>query len=102
MDTNTVEQLAGRLLRGELAVEDFARELISPPTADLDEAQIDLDRRRRCGYPEVVYGQGKSVATLTKIFRTLIESKSYVLATRVSPEQAAELAVCGHEGNTSE
>ena len=34
-------------------------EAAGPATADLAEAQIDLDRRRRCGYPEVVFGQGK-------------------------------------------
>ena len=93
MDTSTVEQLAGKLLRGELGVAEFMRHLAPGPTADLDEAQIDLDRRRRCGYPEVVFGQGKTVATLTKIFRTLLDSNSDVLATRVSPEHAAELVL---------
>ncbi|HEX4129832.1 MAG TPA: nickel pincer cofactor biosynthesis protein LarB [Pirellulales bacterium] len=61
-------------------------------TADLGEAQIDLDRHRRCGYPEVVFGEGKTVAALEKIFRTLLEHCGEGLATRISPEKAEALA----------
>jgi NCAIR mutase (PurE)-related protein len=57
-------------------------------TADLAEAQLDLDRQQRCGYPEVVYAAGKTVETLEKIFRRLIAERVDVFSTRVSPEQA--------------
>ena len=92
VNTRQLEQLAQRLLDGTLALDEFVRTLARPATADLDEAQIDLDRQRRCGYPEVVYGEGKSVATLEKIFRRLMAEKLDVLATRISAEQAAALA----------
>ena len=61
-------------------------------TADLGEVQLDLDRARRCGYPEAVYAEGKSVGTLAKIFRRLLEAGEPVLATRVKPDAAAALA----------
>ena len=92
MDRHEIEQLARQLLAGELAVGDFARRLAHPGIADLGEAQLDLDRARRCGFPEVVFAPGKTTAALERIFRTLIEKGVDVLATRVSPEQAAELA----------
>lgn len=60
-------------------------------TADVGEAQVDLDRARRCGFPEVVYAPGKSLVALEKIFNCLLAAGVEVLATRVSPEQAAEL-----------
>jgi NCAIR mutase (PurE)-related protein len=60
-------------------------------TADLGEVQLDLDRGRRCGYPEAVYAEGKSVATLSKVFLRLLEAGQRVLATRVSAEAAAVL-----------
>lgn len=91
MNRESAEQLVDLLLRGEVGREEFLREVTQPATADLQEAQIDLDRRRRCGYPEVVYGQGKSVATLEKIFRTLVAGNVDVLATRISTEQASAL-----------
>jgi NCAIR mutase (PurE)-related protein len=52
-------------------------------------AMIDLDRWRRCGYPEVVYGPGKSAAEVVEIFGVLRRHGQACLATRVSPEQAA-------------
>jgi NCAIR mutase (PurE)-related protein len=63
----------------------------SERTADLKEAQLDLDRQRRCGYPEVVYAAGKTVDTLAKIFQRLIAERVDVFSTRVSPEQAEQL-----------
>jgi NCAIR mutase (PurE)-related protein len=54
-------------------------------------AQVDLDRQRRCGFPEVVYSQGKTVEAIAKIFRAQLRHGTDVLATRMSAEQAAEL-----------
>lgn len=52
---------------------------------------LDLDRARRCGFPEVVYGEGKTVPTLTDIFKHLLKDRISVLATRVSVEKAHQL-----------
>lgn len=91
MNHHEIEQLAARLLAGDLTIRDLARRLAPEGIADVGEAQLDLDRRRRCGFPEVVYAEGKTVAAMEKIFYALIEHGVDVLATRVSPEQAAEL-----------
>jgi NCAIR mutase (PurE)-related protein len=92
MNPRQLEQLARRLLDGTLVLDEFLVEMTRPATADLAEAQIDLDRRRRCGYPEVVFAEGKSAATLIKIFHRLVAEGQDVLATRVGAEQAAQLA----------
>jgi NCAIR mutase (PurE)-related protein len=52
---------------------------------------LDMERARRCGFPEVVYGEGKSVETLLDIFRQLLADGVSVLTTRVSPEKAEQL-----------
>ena len=92
MDFHEIEQLARRLLEGGLTAGEFARHLAPLAIADVGDAQVDLDRPRRCGFPEVVFAQGKTVAAIEKIFQALIAHRVDVLATRVSPEQAAELA----------
>ena len=46
-------------------------------------ADIDLDRRRRCGFPEVIYGEGKQIESILEIVRRLLEADQYVLATRI-------------------
>lgn len=70
-------------------------------TADLGEVQLDLDRARRCGYPEAVYAEGKSVSTLAKIFRRLLEAGEPVLATRVRPDVAAALLSEFHQARSN-
>jgi len=92
MNTHEIHQLALRLLAGELTAAEFADRLAHPAIANLGEAQVDLDRGRRCGFPEVVFAEGKTVPAMAKIFQALLESGMDVLATRMSPEQAAALA----------
>jgi len=79
------------LLDGQLSVEQFVGQLLESRSANLGEATLDLDRGRRCGFPEVVYGEGKDVAMLEKIFQHLLQEEINVLATRVSLEKAEEL-----------
>lgn len=86
-----IHDLAGRLLGGELSVDEFTRQLAQRPIADVGVAQLDLDRARRCGFPEVVFGQGKSVEALERIFTALLAAGIDVLATRITGEYAAEL-----------
>jgi len=92
MDTHEIERLARLLLGGEMTAAEFAERIAAQGIADLGEAQLDLDRARRCGFPEVVFAQGKTVAAMEKIFHALMDHGVGVLATRVSAEQAAELA----------
>jgi hypothetical protein len=91
MNARQLEDMARRLLDGTLLPDEFMRQAVRGATADLAEVQLDLDRKRRCGFPEVVFGQGKTSATLAKIFERLLAEETDVLATRVAPEQAAEL-----------
>jgi NCAIR mutase (PurE)-related protein len=52
---------------------------------------IDLDRQRRCGFPEVIFGPGKTIEQLREIVRLLLEHSQPVLATRIDAAQAAGL-----------
>ena len=91
MQVEDLRVLAEQLLGGELSVDEFTDRLSQRPIADVGVAQIDLDRARRCGFPEVVFGQGKSVDALVKIFEGLLANGVSVLATRIVAEQAREL-----------
>ena len=56
--------------------------------ADLGFAKLDLDRLRRRGQPEVVYGAGKTAAQLVKIFRAMSAAGQNAFATRVCADHA--------------
>ena len=57
-------------------------------TADLGFARVDIDRARRTGDPEVVYGEGKTPEQVVEILTTLHarHPERAVLATRLSPQ----------------
>jgi NCAIR mutase (PurE)-related protein len=54
---------------------------------DLDDVQFDIERERRCGFPEVVYGEGKSKETILKIFQAIIQHDIDGFATRIDEEK---------------
>jgi len=89
MDREQLSAATEALLAGRLSIADFVGRL--SPIADVGEAQVDLDRQRRCGFPEVVYGPGKTISALEKIFHALLAADAEVLATRISAEQAIGL-----------
>lgn len=52
------------------------------------QALVDLDRARRCGYPEVVFGTGKTPEAIVSVFAAQRRAGQNSLATRITPEQA--------------
>jgi NCAIR mutase (PurE)-related protein len=72
---------------------------LRPAAAKLPTATVDLDRHRRCGFPEVVFGQGKSIDQLQAILATLVTSGEDAFATRIDAEQAAGLSAAFPQGN---
>jgi NCAIR mutase (PurE)-related protein len=91
MESNQIRELTEQLLGGKLPLEQFLAQLVKPRTADLGEVQLDLDRQRRCGFPEVIFGEGKSLLVLEKLIARMLEEGIDVLATRISPEVAVAL-----------
>jgi NCAIR mutase (PurE)-related protein len=55
-------------------------------------AQLDIDRERRQGLPEIVYGTGKTAGQIEAIVRVLLERNTGpILVTRVDAEAAQHL-----------
>ncbi len=100
MDNDTILQWARKIVSGEVTPQEFQRQwsgstigsspIPSSPIPSSD-ANVDLDRAERCGFPEVVFGQGKSVDSLHRIFHALLQANQPVLATRVNADVATEL-----------
>ncbi len=56
----------------------------NPLSVDLGFARVDTDRRRRTGFPEVIYCPGKTPAETAAIAVTLLEHEPVLLATRAT------------------
>jgi NCAIR mutase (PurE)-related protein len=59
---------------------------------DLGFARVDVDRRRRTGFPEVIFGQGKTPAQEAQIAHVILEHDPVLLATRISRQQFEAVA----------
>jgi pyridinium-3,5-biscarboxylic acid mononucleotide synthase len=58
-----------------------------------DFAKIDRTRQARTGFPEVIFGQGKTVTQIVKIMQHMRDEHPVVMATRILPEVQAELCI---------
>ncbi|GGG00012.1 nickel pincer cofactor biosynthesis protein LarB [Paenibacillus abyssi] len=58
---------------------------------DLGFCKLDVDREQRTGFPEVVFGSGKTVEQIVQITSRLIEHHGRALVTRISPEKAEQV-----------
>src|SRR5579884_3881343 len=92
MTVDEMRTMLEQVYAGQLGVETALRRLQEPPVADIGFAQVDLHRRQRCGFPEVIFCQGKTPAWVEGVVRQLVAAGQDCLATRVSDEQAAYLA----------
>lgn len=92
MQASDLKHLLEEVRAGRLDVSSAMERIPSAPVAELDYAAVDLHRRERCGYPEVIFCQGKTSEWVAGVARKLLEAGQDCLATRVSDEQAAFLA----------
>ena len=91
MNRDEVRRLLESVAAGRVPVESALADLSLPGVEDLGFAQVDHERESRCGFPEVVFGQGKTPAEIVAIGRAVLERSGRFLATRVEPAAAAAL-----------
>jgi NCAIR mutase (PurE)-related protein len=84
-------RLLERFRTGRVGREEVLRAFQVAPVADLGFAQIDTHRALRKGFPEVVFGSGKTPEQVLKIVGKLLEREQRVLVTRVSAQHARVL-----------
>jgi NCAIR mutase (PurE)-related protein len=83
---NALVELLEAVAGGLLSPEQAARRLAVEPHPHF--ARIDFDREARCGFPEVVFGQGKTPDECATIAAAIYERAGRVLVTRASAEHA--------------
>jgi hypothetical protein len=69
---------------------------------ELGFAKVDTDRRRRCGFPEVIYGSGKTPEEVAAIARVVLRKDPVLLASRATPEQFEAVAAAHPEARWHE
>jgi hypothetical protein len=74
-----------------MTVSDALGRLSAFPLAELTRARVDTQRELRCGFPEVVFGAGKTPEELLEIARAIVARHARLLVTRLDPAGSERL-----------
>ncbi|HNU07875.1 MAG TPA: nickel pincer cofactor biosynthesis protein LarB [Pyrinomonadaceae bacterium] len=86
MNRQAIEEILAQLEKGDFDRAAAAQRIKDLAYEDIGYARVDHARSDRQGFPEVVFGQGKSVAQILGIFERLAAQAPNVLVTRTTPE----------------
>lgn len=86
MNEQDLRELLESIRTGACSVDEAVARLRSMPFEDIGFAKIDHHRSIRCGFPEVIYCEGKSPSQVGEIFARCASAGGNVLATRASWE----------------
>jgi len=86
--TTEAIRLLEQFRAGKIGRDKVLQAFQAPPVADLGFAQVDTHRALRKGFPEVIFGSGKTPDQVVKIAAKLLEHEQRVLVTRITPEHA--------------
>lgn len=84
-------QLLKAFRSGDKTLEETTRSLQRSPVDDLLFAQVDTHRDLRNGFPEVIFGEGKTPAQILAIAERVLAASKRVLITRVDENAAGIL-----------
>jgi NCAIR mutase (PurE)-related protein len=82
MNLSELEKLLRAHRTGELATDEAARLIAELQYEDVGDARVDHARAERQGFPEVVFGAGKTRAQIVRIVEALVRRAPNVLVTR--------------------
>lgn len=84
-----LEDILKKVRDGELTVGQAKEELAT--YEDLGFAKVDHHRIKRQGFPEVIYGEGKTTEQINSIIDTMKKKENSILITRVSTDKAMKI-----------
>jgi hypothetical protein len=89
--TTEAIRLLERFRAGGATRDEVLRVFQAAPLEDLGFAQVDTHRALRKGFPEVIFGTGKTPEQVVQIAATLAERRQNILVTRATAEHARQL-----------
>lgn len=88
MDFRKLEGLLKRVRSGGTSIQEAMAQLKSLPFEDLGYARIDHHRSLRKGFPEVIWGEGKTSGQILSIMKQLKRKGQNILITRLEEKKA--------------
>jgi len=89
--TTEAAALLHKFRAGKITAERVLRAFQAAPVADLGFAQVDTHRALRKGFPEVIFGSGKSPEQVVALAAKILEREQRILVTRIDGRHARVL-----------
>jgi len=91
MDEKHIRELLENVRKGSCDIAEAMQQLKHWPAENMDFACLDHHRALRTGFPEVVYGEDKSVEQIIAIIKAMLDKPAVAVVTRVNPEKAERI-----------
>ncbi len=88
MNRDALKDILSRIASGSLAVEDAEKHFLHLDFENIEFAQIDHHRSLRKGFPEVIFGEGKTPEQIIGILQKMRPAENIILVTRIEKEKA--------------
>ena len=88
MDKNLLLKTLESVANGQVSAEDGAEKLQHMAYEDITYAHIDHHRSLRKGFPEVIFGEGKTAEQIVGIMEKMIGQENIILVTRTDRQKA--------------
>jgi NCAIR mutase (PurE)-related protein len=92
MNVDRLRELLNDFKHGRVREEDVLERLRTLPFEDFGFAKVDHHRSLRRGFPEVVYGEGKTVEQIVSIAEAIVDKGTNLLVTRCADAAGEALA----------
>jgi hypothetical protein len=91
MDKQSLLKILTGVSSGVTSVDEALRLLTNLHIEDIDYAHIDHHRSLRKGFPEVIFGEGKTAGQIAGIMEKMAAQDEIILVTRVDEKKASEV-----------
>jgi len=88
MDKNLLLKILESVSEGRVSAEDGAEKLQHIAYEDITYAHIDHHRSLRKGFPEVIFGEGKTADQIAGIMEKMMDQENIILVTRTNQQKA--------------
>jgi NCAIR mutase (PurE)-related protein len=91
MNIRKLEDLLRRVKSGKVSLDEATARLKSLPFEDLGHSRVDHHRSLRKGFPEVIWGEGKTTEQILSIMEELKAKGQNILLTRLEEKKAKKI-----------
>ncbi|MCP4022922.1 MAG: nickel pincer cofactor biosynthesis protein LarB [Desulfobacteraceae bacterium] len=91
MANDQIKKILTRVAEGGLSIENAQNHLKKLSFENIGFANIDHHRSHRKGFPEVIFGEGKTSAQIIGILEKMILYEDIILVTRIDPKKACAI-----------